>query len=147
MAGRKAKRDSRGRFSRVAGVKVATKAAGRAVGRKATRKVRQSYVKGSFEKNLEIGQGGAYKGVKVGAEFRTPAGRGALVKGIVGYHGKPDRRLDVTPKLDKPKRELTVRVRPNPARKTSAPSAKATAGSKTRTSPSRSTSAGTRLKR
>ncbi|WP_068380966.1 hypothetical protein [Rhodococcus sp. EPR-157] len=122
MTRRKPKRDSRGRFSRVAGAKVATKTATRAVGRKASAKVRQSYVKGSFEKNLEVGQGGAYKGAKVGAEFRTPAGRGALVKGIVGYHGKPDRRLDVTPTLDKPKRELTVRVRPNSARKMSAPS-------------------------
>lgn len=147
MARRKAKRDSNGRFSRVAGAKVATKAAGRAVGRKTTRKVRQSYVKGSFEKNLEIGQGGNYKGANVGVEFRTPAGRGALVKGIVGYHGKPDRLLDVTPKLDKPKRELTVRVRPNPARNVSAPSAKTSAGSKTRSAPSKSTSAGTRLRR
>ena len=71
---RNIKRDSSGRFSRVAGVKVATKTAGRAVGRKATRKVRQSYVKGSFEKSLEIGQGGNYKGAKVGVEFRTPTG-------------------------------------------------------------------------
>ncbi|MGB7234432.1 MAG: hypothetical protein WBD41_00495 [Rhodococcus sp. (in: high G+C Gram-positive bacteria)] len=41
-------------------------------------------MKGSFEKNLEVGQGGAYKGAKVGAEFRTPlavarSSRGSLV--------------------------------------------------------------------
>lgn len=115
MARRSFKRDSKGRFSRVAGAKGVAKAASRAAGRKATKKVRQSYVKGSFEKHLVVGQGGGYKGAKVGVEFRTPAGRGTLVKGIVGYHGKPDRRLDVTPTLDKPKRELTVTVRKNPA--------------------------------
>lgn len=92
---RNIKRDGRGRFARVAGAKVTTKTVGRAVARKATKKVRESYVKGSFGKNLEIGQGGNYKGAKVGVEFRTPSGRGALAKGIVGYHGKPDRRLDV----------------------------------------------------
>ncbi|WP_324189087.1 hypothetical protein [Nocardia otitidiscaviarum] len=103
------------------------KAAGRvasAATRTGARKVRASargaYVQGSFEKHLAVGQGGDYKGVKVGAEFRTPSGRGLVTKAIVGYHGKPDRRLDVTPKLDKPNRALTVTVKPNPGRKSGA---------------------------
>ena len=50
------------------------------------------YVKGSVNKNSFVGQGGRYKGVKIGAEFKTPGGRGFLVKGIAGYHGKPKRR-------------------------------------------------------
>ena len=79
--------------------------------------VAKSYVRGSFERNLEVGQGGAFKGVKAGAEFRTPAGRGVLVKGIVGYHGKPDRPFDVTPSLNKRTRTMTVKVKPNPGRK------------------------------
>ncbi|MFC6014096.1 hypothetical protein [Nocardia lasii] len=122
MARRNYKRDKRGRFSSVAGAKVAgTAKAARKVARGAAqtgaRKVsagaRGAYVQGSFEKHLEVGQGGDYKGVKVGAEFRTPTGRGVVGKAIVGYHGKPDRRLDVTPKLDKPTKTLTVTVKPN----------------------------------
>ncbi|MBF6161359.1 hypothetical protein IU438_04785 [Nocardia cyriacigeorgica] len=125
MARRTYKRDSRGRFARVSGVKVGhtVKAARRVASntaRTGARKVGNTYVSGSFEKHLEVGQGGDYKGVKLGAEFRTPSGRGAVTKAIVGYHGKPDRRLDVTPKLDKPNRELTVTVKPNPARKATA---------------------------
>lgn len=88
--------------------------------RKARRAVRDAYVKGSFEKNLHVGTGGSYKGAKVGAEFRSPNGRGVLVKGIVGYHGKPDRKIDVTPSLDKPTKTLTVTVKPNPGRKPTA---------------------------
>lgn len=79
-----------------------------------------AYVKGSFEKHLTVGQGGDYKGVKIGAEFRSPAGRGVLVKGIVGVHGRPDRRVDVTPSLDKAQRKLTVTARANPARRSAA---------------------------
>lgn len=129
MARRNYKRDSRGRFARVSGAKVGStaKAARRAArsatasgARRVSAGVRGAYVSGSFEKNLEVGQGGDYKGVKIGAEFQTPSGRGVLTKAIVGYHGKPDRRLDVTPKLDKPARELTITVRPNTARKASA---------------------------
>ncbi|WP_157117101.1 hypothetical protein [Nocardia vaccinii] len=52
----------------------------------------------------------------MGAEFRAPGGRGLLTNAIVGYHGKPDRRLDVTPKLDKSSRMLTLTVKPSPAR-------------------------------
>ncbi|MDV7135404.1 hypothetical protein [Williamsia muralis] len=102
MARRKYRRDRIGRFARNAGTKVAAN--------------RPRYVAGSFERNLEVGQGGAYKGVKAGAEFRTPAGRGVLVKGIVGVHGSPERRVDVTPSLDKQARALTFTARPNPNR-------------------------------
>lgn len=131
------KRDRKGRFSSVAGVKVpkgakavrsVARAATRSGARKVTATARGAYMSGSFEKHLEVGRGGAYKGVKVGAEFRTSSGRGVLTKAIVGYHGKPDRRLDVTPKLDKPARTLTVTVKPNPAR-TSPAGTKATKGS------------------
>lgn len=137
MARRSFKRDSKGRFSRVAGAKGAAKAATRVVGRKATKKVRQSHVKGSFEKNLSVGRSGDYKAAKAGAEFRTATGRGFLVKGTVGYHGKPGRRLDVTPRLDKPKRELTVTVRKNSAgtkvsSKPKAPPRSASSGTKVR---------------
>lgn len=81
------------------------------------RKHRPRYVKGSFTRNLYVGQGGSYKGAKVGAEFRTPGGRGVIVKGIAGYHGKPDRRLDVTPSYNKAARAATVTAKPNPRRK------------------------------
>ncbi|MDV8008625.1 hypothetical protein [Rhodococcus sp. IEGM 1318] len=138
MARRSFKRDSKGRFSRVAGAKGAAKVATRAVGRSVTRKVRRSYVKGSFEKHLVVGKGGDYKGAKVGVEFRTPAGRGLLGKAILGYHGRPDRKLDVTPTLDKPNRELTVTVRKNPAG--------SKVGSKPKTPP-RSASSGTKMRR
>ncbi|AFA73689.1 hypothetical protein GPOL_c26680 [Gordonia polyisoprenivorans VH2] len=100
--------------------KSATTASVRKAARSAGSKASDAYVSGSFTKNLEIGQGGDYKGVKVGAEFRTPKGRGALVKGIVGYHGKPDRRVDVTPTLDKPAKKVTVTAKPNPASKSAA---------------------------
>ncbi|MBF6210703.1 hypothetical protein IU487_06525 [Nocardia puris] len=129
MARRTYKRDARGRFARMAGTKVgatataarrAARSAAATGARKAASSARGAYVSGSFEKHLEVGQGGDYKGVKLGAEFRTPGGRGVLTKAIVGYHGKPDRQLDVTPKLDKPARTLTVTVKPNPARKASA---------------------------
>lgn len=147
MAVRRPKRDRNGRFAKTAGTAArAVKSATKASGRKATRKVRRAYVKGSFEKNLEVGQSGAYKGVKVGAEFTSPAGRGVVVKGIVGYHGKPDRLIDVKPKLNKPAKTLTVAVRPNPARSTSAVK-RATAGSKTMRTPSSSTGAGRKVRR
>jgi len=138
MVRRSFKRDSKGRFSRVAGAKGAAKAATRVVGHKATKKVCQSYVRGSFEKNLSVGRSGDYKAAKAGAEFRTATGRGFLVKGTVGYHGKPGRRLDVMPRLDKPKRELTVTVRKNPAGTKMGNSPKA---------PPRSAGAGTRMRR
>ncbi|WP_051613043.1 hypothetical protein [Rhodococcus sp. UNC23MFCrub1.1] len=149
MAVRQFKRKRNGQFAKTAGSAArAVKSATKASGRKATKKVRRSYVKGSFEKNLEVGQGGAYKGVKVGAEFRSPAGRGAVVKGIVGYHGKPDRLLDVKPKLNKPAKTLTVTVKPNSAPSSSSASAKrATAGSKTMRTPTSATAAGKRVRR
>ncbi|WP_307109747.1 hypothetical protein [Rhodococcus sp. SORGH_AS_0303] len=147
MAVRRPKRDRNGRFATTAGTAArAAKSATKASGRKATKKVRRAYVNGSFEKNLEVGQGGDYKGVKVGAEFKSPAGRGAVVKGIVGYHGKPDRRVDVTPKLDKPAKTVTVTVKPNPTRASSTPR-RASAGSKTMRSPSSSTAAGRKAHR
>ena len=134
------KRDRIGRFARNAGTKVATN--------------RLRYVEGSFVKNLEVGHGGDYKGVKAGAEFRTQAGRGVLVKGIVGVHGKPDRRIDVTPSLSKQARELSVTARPNPNRATARNARKAAAGSKVATTPNRrrktaspSSAAGKRVRR
>ncbi|WP_337456188.1 hypothetical protein [Prescottella sp. D32] len=82
--------------------------------------VGRSYVAGSFTKNLSVGQGGGYKGMKVGAEFKTPKGRGVVVKGMVGYQGMPDRRLDITPSLDKAQKKVTLSARPNPNRRASA---------------------------
>lgn len=122
MKRRSYKRDARGRFARAVGAH------------------RPRYVRGSFEKHLDVGRAGDHKGVKVGAEFRTPAGRGILVKGIAGYHGRPNRRLDVTPKLDKPNRQLVVTARRNPA---------ASAGSRIRSKSStagRRSSAGVKLR-
>ncbi|QYB02731.1 hypothetical protein I1A62_36975 [Rhodococcus sp. USK10] len=85
---------------------------------------RPRYVRGSFEKHLEVGRGGDYKRVKVGAEFRTPAGRGVLVKGVAGYHGRPNRPLDITPTLDKPNRRLVVTAKPNASAGTRASTAR-----------------------
>ncbi|OQQ31016.1 hypothetical protein A6410_05135 [Prescottella equi] len=125
---RKYRRDSRGRFAG-AGTKVSSTAKGgrtvtKAVVRTGAKKVAggvgRSYVAGSFTKNLSVGQGGGYKGMKVGAEFKTPKGRGVVVKGIVGYQGRPDRRLDITPSLDKAQKKVTLSARPNPNRRASA---------------------------
>ncbi|MDV2476404.1 hypothetical protein F8M49_15660 [Rhodococcus zopfii] len=128
MAGkRNQRRDRLGRFAS-AGTKVAAttkgastvaKAATRSGAKKVATGVGNSYVQGSFSKNFVVGQGGEYRGVKVGAEFKTPKGRGVLVKGIVGYHGKPDRRLDITPSL-KDQKKLSVKVKPNPNRRAAA---------------------------
>lgn len=123
---RRYRRDRLGRFASggtklsatAGGVKKAAKAATTDSAKKVGGKVGDAYVAGSFTKHLEIGQGGSYKGVKVGAEFCAPSGRAVMVKGIAGYHGKLDRRLDVTPKLDKAQKKLTVTARPNPARPT-----------------------------
>ena len=124
MSARTYRRDRLGRFAG-AGSKVASAATvARAATRTGARKVvtataataRESYVAGSFTKNLEVGRlSGSYKGVNAGAEFRSPAGRGVLVKGTVGYHGTPTRRLDVTPSLNKAQKKVTVTARPNPA--------------------------------
>lgn len=140
MARRKYRRDRIGRFARNAGTKVAAN--------------RPRYVGGSFAKNLEVGTGGDYKGVKAGAEFRTPAGRGVLVKGIVGVHGSPERRVDVTPSLDKQARALTVTARPNPTRaaaRTPRNAAGTKVGASTRSNPrkaaSTSSAAGRRVRR
>jgi len=120
------KRDRLGRFAG-AGSKVSASAQGaKAAASKATKssvkkvggKIGDAYVSGSFTKHLEVGQGGDYKGAKIGAEFRTPTGRAVMVKGIAGYHGQPNRRLDVTPSLDKSQKKLTVTAKPNPARPT-----------------------------
>lgn len=128
MSARTYRRDNRGRFASAGtkvsatakGVRRATKAATATGAKKVATGARKSYVSGSFTRNLEVGQGGGYKGVKVGAEFRTPSGRGALVKGIVGYHGKPNRRLDITPSLDKSQKRVTVAAKPNPNRRAGA---------------------------
>lgn len=134
------KRDALGRFAKSAGTKI--------------RGSRPRYVAGSFAKNLEVGTGGDYKGAKAGAEFRTPAGRGVLVKGIVGYHGKPDRKFEVTPSLNKQARELTVTARPNPNRaaaRTPRNAAGTKVGASTRSNPrkaaSTSSAAGRRVRR
>ncbi|MDP0400389.1 hypothetical protein [Tsukamurella strandjordii] len=121
MSRRVQRRDRLGRFAG-AGSKVvgSTKVATANAGKKATKSVGNAYVAGSFERHLTVGQGGAYRGAKVGAEFKTPAGRGVLVKGIVGYHGRPDRRLDITPSLDKAHKKLTVTAKLNPARRSAA---------------------------
>lgn len=119
---RNQRRDRLGRFAG-AGTKVsasakgarrAAKAATKTGARKVATGAKNSYVQGSFSRNLVVGQGGEYKGVKVGAEFMTLNGRGVLVKGIVGYHGKPDRRLDITPSLDVEQKKLTVKAQPRP---------------------------------
>lgn len=90
------------------------------------RQAGQAYVKGSFQRNLVVGQSGDYKGVEIGAEFRTPSGHGAIVKGIAGYHGKFDRQLDITPSLDKSQKKVTVTARPNPARRSASAGRKIT---------------------
>ncbi|KXO91301.1 hypothetical protein [Tsukamurella pseudospumae] len=128
MSRRSFKRDRQGRFagagskigSTAKGAKSAANTAAKTYSKKVGKSVGNAYVNGSFEKHLVVGQGGDYKGVKVGAEFRSPAGRGVVVKGIAGYHGKPNRRLDVTPSLDKAQKQLTVTAKPNPARRSAA---------------------------
>ncbi|MGW6377060.1 hypothetical protein ACWFRB_13455 [Rhodococcus sp. NPDC055112] len=122
------RRDRLGRFAGAGtkvsatakGARIAAKAVTKTGATKAAGRIGHSYVQGSFSKNLVVGQGGDYKGVKVGAEFETPKGRGVLVKGIVGYHGKPNRRLDITPSLDKAQKKVTVSVKPNLNRRASA---------------------------
>jgi len=119
---------------------------------------RPKYVTGSLHKNSHVGQGGKYKGVKIGAEFRTPGGRGVLLKGIAGYHGKPQRRLDVTPAYDRTTRTATVTAKPNPGR--GKPTAgkmhnqsagsrvpTGTTGRKKRAGPARASSAGRKVRR
>ncbi len=119
---------------------------------------RPKYVTGSLHKNSHVGQGGQYKGVKIGAEFRTPGGRGVLLKGIAGYHGKPQRRLDVTPAYDRTTRTATVTAKPNPGRvkPTAGKMHTQSAGSKVstgttgrnrRATPARSASAGRKVRR
>lgn len=121
---RNQRRDRLGRFAgtgtKVASAKSAAKAAPKTGATKVATGVGKSYVSGSFSKNLVVGQGGEYKGVKVGAEFKTPKGRGVLVKGIVGYHGKPDRRVAITPELNLKQKKLSVHATPNPNRRASA---------------------------
>lgn len=108
------KRDKLGRFAGVSGTKVATS--------------RPRYVAGSFQRNLDVGQVGSFKRVKAGAEFRTPGGRAVRVAGSIGYHGKSDRRFDVTPSYDKKAKALAISVRPNSARVAAATRRNATAG-------------------
>ncbi|MFZ2175373.1 MAG: hypothetical protein WAW17_15350 [Rhodococcus sp. (in: high G+C Gram-positive bacteria)] len=125
---RNQRRDRLGRFAgtgtKVAntakGARTAAKSSTKTGATKSPRGVGKSYVSGSFSKNLVVGQGGDYKGVKLGAEFKTPKGRGVLVKGIVGYHGKPDRRVEIKPDLDLKQKKLTVNATPNPNRRASA---------------------------
>lgn len=128
MSRRIQKRDRLGRFAG-AGSKVvgSTKAATANAGKKATKSVSNAYVKGSLTDELHVGTlPGGFKGASVGSQYRTPKGRGFVVRASVGYHGASNRRLDVTPSLDKAQRKLTVTAKPNPA------SRKATAGSKVR---------------
>ncbi|WP_277371170.1 hypothetical protein [Rhodococcus rhodochrous] len=102
------------------GARTAARAATKTGATKVTKGVGKSYVSGSFSKHLVVGQGGEYKGVKVGAEFKTPKGRGVLVKGIVGYSGPPNRRFDITPELNKAQKKLSVHAQPRPNRRASA---------------------------
>lgn len=123
MARRTYRRDAMGRFAGAGtkisatakGARTAAKVATKTGARKVTAEAKRSYVNGSFTKHLEVGRGGDYKGVKVGVELASPKGRGAVVKGVVGYHGKPDCRLDITPELDTKAKKLTVHAKPNPA--------------------------------
>jgi len=125
---RNQRRDRLGRFagtgtkvaSTAKGARTAAKAATKTGAKKVATDVGKSYVSGSFSKNLVVGQGGEYKGLKVGAEFKTPKGRGVLVKGILGYHGKPERKLDITPELNLKQKKLSVHTTPNPNRRASA---------------------------
>lgn len=139
------RRDAFGRFANVGST---TKVATKSVAKGAARRARQSYVKGSFTKNLEVGRGGDFAGIKAGVELKTPAGRGVLVKGIVGYHGKPDRRVVVTPSLDTSTKTLKVSAKPNPARLSARSSGvRATRGSAGRATPSPASSAGRKVRR
>ncbi|QQM52603.1 hypothetical protein [Rhodococcus pyridinivorans] len=125
---RNQRRDRLGRFAGTgtkvsASAKDARRAAKTAMKTGATKVatgIGKSYVSGSFSKNLVVGRGGEYKGVKVGAEFKTPKGRGVLVKGIVGYSGPPNRRYDITPELNKAQKKLSVHATPNPNRRAAA---------------------------
>lgn len=102
------------------GARTATRTATTIGSKKVARGIGNSYVPGSFSKNLVVGQSGEYKGVKVGAEFKTPKGRGVVVKGVVGFHGKPNRRFDITPSLDVQQKKLTFTAKPNPNRRAAA---------------------------
>lgn len=54
--------------------------------RDARGRFRPTYVPGSVQRNTRVGKGGAYYGVKTGAEFKVgKKGRQVLVKAIVGY--------------------------------------------------------------
>ncbi|PBC37948.1 hypothetical protein CJ178_28440 [Rhodococcus sp. ACPA4] len=125
---RNQRRDRLGRFSgagtKIAstakGARTATKAATKTGAKKVVTGIGNSYVPGSFSRNLAVGQTGEFKGVKVGAEFKTPNGRGVVVKGAVGYRGKPNRRFDITPSLDVQQKKLTFAARPNPNRRAAA---------------------------
>lgn len=125
---RNQRRDRLGRFagagtkiaSTAKGARTAAKAATKTGAKKVATGIGNSYVPGSFSKNLAVGQGGEYKGIRVGAEFKTPKGRGVVVKGVVGFHGKPNRRFDITPSLDVQQQKLTFAARPNPNRRAAA---------------------------
>ncbi|WP_223257896.1 hypothetical protein [Rhodococcus sp. ARP2] len=121
---RNQRRDRLGRFSG-AGTKIASTAKGARTATKAATKtgaktvatgIGNSYVPGSFSQNIAVGQSGEYKRIRVGAEFKTPKGRGVVVKGVVGFHGKPNRRFDIKPSLDVQQKKLTFTSKPNPSR-------------------------------
>lgn len=58
---------------------------------------RPTLVAGSVSRNTRIGKGGAYYGVKTGAEFAVGRrGRRVLVKGIVGYKPATPRKPPTT---------------------------------------------------
>lgn len=149
MAVRHFRRKRNGQFAKTAGSAArAAKSATKASGRKATKKVRRAYVPGSGSTHLTIGERDGFKQIRVGGDLRLKAGRAARVAAEVGYRGKPDRRLDVKPVLNKPTKTLTVTVIQNPARSSSSASAKrATAGSRTMRTPTNATAAGKRVRR
>jgi hypothetical protein len=124
MSRRNQKRDRLGRFAG-AGTKVSATAKGartaaKTASKTGAKKVKGSYVHGSFEKNLEIGPEGSLRSVQVGADFRSPKGRAARVRASVGYQGKPDRRLNIEPSLEKSQKKLTVTAQPNVNRRAGA---------------------------
>lgn len=60
--------------------------------RDALGRFRPKLVAGSVARNTAVGRGGEYIGIKTGAEFVYPSGRGVLVKGIVGVKGRTARK-------------------------------------------------------
>lgn len=117
------RRDRLGRFagsgSKIAGgaksARRAASAASKSSARKAGRSLGTAYQRGSFTDELHVGNlSGGYKGASVGARYRTPKGRGLVVRASVGYSGPANKRLDITPGYDKAGRKITVSAKPGP---------------------------------